>query len=113
MPSFVALLKISGKVEGAAQRLQKLPQRWLECTTEKVIFGTGGYDAVVFFIAPDIVAANQYIDKYLRDSDPLTIIHTATGAPTRPPPDPRTSSPIHPPPSLATSLPPPTPPPPP
>ena len=29
-----------------------LPQRWLECTTEKVIFGTGGYDAVVFFIAP-------------------------------------------------------------
>ena len=66
MPSFVALLKISGKVEGAAQRLQKLPQRWLECTTEKVIFGTGGYDAVVFFIAPDIVEANQYIDKYLR-----------------------------------------------
>jgi len=55
MPSFVALLKISGKVEGAAQRLQKLPQRWLECTTEKVIFGTGGYDAVFFFISPDIV----------------------------------------------------------
>ncbi len=58
MPSFVALLKISGRVEGAKQRLQKLPQRWLGCTTEKVIFGTGGYDAVVVFVAPDIVEAN-------------------------------------------------------
>ena len=79
MPSFVALLKISGRVEGA-----KLPQRWLGCTTEKVIFGTGGYDAVVVFVAPDIVEANQYIDKYLRDSDPLTMIDTVTGESIRP-----------------------------
>ena len=50
MPSFVALLKISGKVEGGAQRLQ----------------------------------ANQYIDKYLRDSDPLTMIDTVTGESIRP-----------------------------
>ena len=94
MPSFVALLKISGKVEGAAQRLQKLPQRWLECTTEKVIFETGGYDAVVFFIAPDIVEANQYIDKYLRDSDPLTIIDTVIGESIRPLAEPSTHSAI-------------------
>ncbi|TMI39742.1 hypothetical protein E6H21_08305 [Candidatus Bathyarchaeota archaeon] len=84
MPSFVALLKISGRVEGAKQRLQKLPERWLGCTTEKVIFGTGGYDAVVVFVAPDIVEANQYIDKYLRDSDPLTMIDTVTGESIRP-----------------------------
>ena len=84
MPSFVALLKISGRVERAKQRLQKLPQRWLGCTTEKVIFGTGGYDAVVVFVAPDIVEANQYIDKYLRDSDPLTMIDTVTGESIRP-----------------------------
>ena len=82
--ALVALLKISGRVEGAKQRLQKLPQRWLGCTTEKVIFGTGGYDAVVVFVAPDIVEANQYIDKYLRDSDPLTMIDTVTGESIRP-----------------------------
>ncbi len=60
MPSFVALLKISGKVEGGAQRLQ----------------------------------ANQYIDKYLRDSDPLTIIDTVIGESIRPLAEPSTYSAI-------------------
>jgi hypothetical protein len=41
-------------------------------------------DAVVVFVAPDIVEANQYIDKYLRDSDPLTMIDTVTGESIRP-----------------------------
>ncbi len=79
MPSFVALLKISGRVEGAKQRLQKLPQRWLGCTTEKVIFGTGGYDAVVVFVAPDIVEANRQSNKYSAHSP--VIILRAEGPP--------------------------------
>ena len=44
--------------------------------------------------SPDIVEANQYIDKYLRDSDPLTIIDTVIGESIRPLAEPSTYSTI-------------------
>ena len=47
--------------------------------TNQVIIGTGGYDAVVFFDAPDLPIGVEYISAHLRDNDPLTMIDTVTG----------------------------------
>jgi hypothetical protein len=79
MPTFVALLKISGRTKNAYDRLRAIPQTWNGVKTKSVDLGSGGYDAVVRFEAVTLDDAHDFINEHLRDNDPMTIIDTVIG----------------------------------
>jgi hypothetical protein len=79
MPTFVALLKISGRTKNAYDRLKAIPPTWEGVKTTSVVLGSGGYDAVVTFEAAQLDSAQDFINEYLRDNDPMTIIDTVIG----------------------------------